>query len=214
MEIYKKISEQYSNVGKLFHEYWEIYGGYISLITSPYFHLALLISIFSWNSWTKPDWWDTAISVLPSLVSFTLAGYAMLTALGDDSFRKKMAVTNRPGEPSVFMQVSTTFAHFITIQTIALLLAIFCKSRPLATIDLILNHYISSNFNSTALIFVSRSFWLISYCFFVYSCVLVFSCTMAVFRSTKWLNYFLRVNGKNQGKQETVSPTDPSQPKN
>ncbi|GCD50339.1 hypothetical protein [Acetobacter pasteurianus] len=124
-----KIKEQYKGVEKVFCDYFNIYGGFLSLISSPYLHLALFLSIISFGLWSTDGWWDLPLSILPSLISFTLAGYAMLTALGNDQFRAKMARTIPPHQESVFMQVSASFAHFIIVQTIGLLLALISKAH-------------------------------------------------------------------------------------
>jgi len=188
---------QYRGTFKIIRDYWSVYGGIYSVLSSPYFHTSVIITMLSIGSWTKEGWWDLPISIIPSLVSFTLAGYAMLTALGDDGFREKMATTAPPQQSTVFMQISSTFAHFIVVQTASLVLALICKTRPLYEINHIFGGVITRNLHPITLYTFKYTFWLISYCLFIYACVLILSCTLSLFRSTRWLNEFLIQKSKN-----------------
>lgn len=192
-ELKKQTKLQYKGVFEIMRLYWENYGGFFALFSSVYVHISLIISLLSFGLWSKPDWWATPISVLPGLVSFTLAGYAMLTALGNDEFRERLAVSSADKPPSAFMQISTTFAHFIVVQSIALIFALICSAKIRTNINIFGNYIFGKADLLNYFILSSMKYflWFFSYFLFVYACILVFSCTFSLFRTTKWLNHFL-----------------------
>jgi len=120
--------EHYKGVFEGLKLYWKVYGGLSSLITSPYLHLSLIISLIAHPAWMSQNketfWFDLSLSTLPNLLGFTLGGYAILLAFGDDRFRKQIAEKTDDGNPSLFMSLNGAFLHFIITQAIAILFAI------------------------------------------------------------------------------------------
>lgn len=112
----------------LLGRYWHAYGGIAALFTSRYLYTALLLTPFCWGSWSEPHWWNTVIEVLPSLLGFTLGGFAIFVGFGNERFRESLADTDDdPDVPSVYIELCATFAHFIVVQILALLVAIVSK---------------------------------------------------------------------------------------
>lgn len=108
--------------------YWRAYGGSRSLFSSRYLLLALVILPLTWGTWSKELWWETVIGVLPNLLGFTLGGFAIFIGFGDERFKQTLAAPeDDPGAPSVYLEFSATFVHFILVQVIALLLAVAAK---------------------------------------------------------------------------------------
>jgi len=125
--------DQYRGVAKSLGLYWKTYGGARTLIRSPYLHaaafLTVLIAIPMWNRAAfKEGWYDTCLTVVPSLLGFTLGGYAILMAFGDERFRRAISGPDPDGTPSPFMVVNAAFVHFIVIQAVSLLVALVSKA--------------------------------------------------------------------------------------
>lgn len=139
----------YRNVGEIAAFYWQLYGGWGALRSSPYLHLALLMTGGTYPFWwphpapagqsppaaqpppaaPPPDqWFQLSLDILPSMLGFTLGGYAILLAVGDEGFRETISGEGTEGEPSPFINVNATFIHFIIIQALALMYAIVCKA--------------------------------------------------------------------------------------
>lgn len=119
------MSEAYKELWRSYRLYWRLYGGWRAVLTSPYLHLALLVTAAC-----SPIWWDNtkganiwpsaAVNILPNLMGFSIAGMAIFLAFSNESTMK--AVTE-DGEPeSYFVITVANFFHFIFIQTIALFL--------------------------------------------------------------------------------------------
>lgn len=127
-----KIFEPYRDVKRSLLIYWKAYGGFPSLIRSPYLHFAALFTLITWPLWNGKEspssWFDITLSVLPNVLGFTLGGYAILLSFGDASFRRIISGADHDGSASPFMVLNSTFIHFILIQVISILLALFGKA--------------------------------------------------------------------------------------
>lgn len=186
------LTSQYKGVFRLFKRYWAAYGGLRSIVLSPYFHLSLLITIVSHGSWIDPDWVDTPISVLPNVIGFSLGGYAIWLALGDEKFRYTISGKSKDGSDSPFIKVNATFVHFILLQIIALLFALIVKSKPLYNSPLNWQHYFLEmapwlyDFSNVALLIAS----FVGYLLFIYAILSALAATMAIFRIAGWLEVY------------------------
>ena len=171
-KIKQALKESYvDGMGVMFQRYWHAYGGLKALTTSPYLHLSFLATCLLWPLWTKPGWWETAISVSPSILGFSLAGYAIWLALGDEDFRRLLGESGSQGDISPFMKVNAAFVHFMFMQVLSLLLALFFKAYLGCT----------SHFGIFSTIFSFFGFLV-----FVYSILCVLAATFTVLRVSYW----------------------------
>lgn len=170
----------YKGVAGIFVRYWRAYGGAKALVSSPYFHVALLLTAITWGYWSKPLWWDQVIGVLPNLLGFTLGGFAVFLGFGDEKFRALLAGADEdePDKPSLYVSLCATFVHFIIIQILALLYAILSKSwwffyewpAPIRALIPCLNMLGGA----------------IGYSLFLYSVTSILAATMHMFRIATW----------------------------
>lgn len=126
--------EQYQSFFKNWRQYWKTYGGRKGVLLSPYFGFAFVLSCCTYPIWMAQlenyYWYDPCIEIIPNLLGFTLGGFAIWLAFGDDGFRTVMAgesPNENTADPSPFMKVNSTFLHFIILQTISLFLSIIGK---------------------------------------------------------------------------------------
>ena len=159
------------------------------MLSSPYLHAALLGLALSYGCWSVPGWWDLPISILPGLVSFTLAGYAMLIAVGDDTFRR--VLTSKAVGASALRRISATFAHFILLQALALVLSVVAKSRPLESISALLPQDFHNQLLAEIRFYVGRTVWGAIYALFLYSLTSIASIAFAVFRVIGWFDTYM-----------------------
>jgi hypothetical protein len=119
---------QYRGVRKILRRYWHAYGGWSSLLLSPYLHVSAGLTLLLYVEWAQPGWWRVVFAVLPGIIGFSLGGYAILLAFGDSRFQQLLMGKGEDGDPSPYMKVNATFVHFITVQIGALLLALSGKA--------------------------------------------------------------------------------------
>lgn len=105
-------------------DYWSLFGGWEALIGSAYAWTALFATAFLW--WFKGEmtWLSPTLSILPNLLGFTVAAYAILLAFGDEEFKKIIITYPKKRKDSFFMTVNGTFCHFIIIQCLTLVYAV------------------------------------------------------------------------------------------
>lgn len=113
----------YIGVGRVFLRYWTVYGGWRALLSSPYLHVALLAAVVAHPRWLSTSWPEDVLAVLPSVLGFSLGGYAMLLAFGDTKFLKFLASPGRNAS-SYLNNVSSSFVHFIVVQILSILLTL------------------------------------------------------------------------------------------
>jgi hypothetical protein len=188
MPIFKrKLPKEYTGIFDILASYLAFYGGVAAIIRSPYLHLSGVLLVPTIGIWSVPGWWDLPISILPNLISFTLAGYALFMGFGDEKFRQLMAGEKKGDAP--MLEISATFTHFIIIQVIAVTFAILAKARPLSSI---LNVFGVHSLNTGAAHIIRTTvvtgFWMIAFCIFLYSMCCIVATTLSVFRVTRWFN--------------------------
>ena len=196
------IKKEYVGIKKLFLRYWKSYGGVKSILASPYMHISLLLTLLSYGVWLDNSWVEIPISVLPNVIGFSLGGYAIWLALGDDKFRSSISGKTKTGDDSPFMKVNAAFIHFIVLQIFSLLFALISKSKPLSSspIELqkwcleltpwMLDFYLGLNYTTNFL----------GYFLFTYAILSALAATMAIYRVAGWLEIY-HANKKSEKKE-------------
>jgi hypothetical protein len=174
--------------------YWKRYGGLKALLTSPYFRISILLSIILFPHWMYSKWWDDALSIMPNILGFSLGGYAILLAFGDNGFQKIMSGSDEKNEQSPMTDVNVTFVHFIFLQVVSIVLALLCKA-----------YYFESVPTNRVLLLISDldpliaiSFYWLCYLFFLYALITSIGATMAILRMSEWHQIYLRHTEKNK----------------
>lgn len=182
----------YSGVGKIFALYWRCYGGWSSLLKSPYLHISVALAIVCFPLWVQSGWWNLVISVIPSILGFSLGGFAIFLAIGDARFRALTAgSTKRNGAErcSPFMSMNATFVHFIVLQFFSLILAIVSSAIPWPDGCMVLR----------LLVWV---IWFFAFLIFVYAVVSALAAAMVIFRNADLYDRFLENENKRQNEKE------------
>ena len=108
--------------------YWKAYGGWSGLFRSPYIYVSIVITVALSGLWLECNdagervWAPLALSVLPSLVSFSLGALAIVFAMTSGVYLK--LIHGEGDENSTFMRLIAVFFHFILVQIFAILFAL------------------------------------------------------------------------------------------
>lgn len=126
------------------------------------------------------DWWVTPTDILPSLIGFTLGGYAILLAFGDHRFLDLMRQSGSDSEPSAYMDINAVFLHFLLLQFIALILALLAGESSLGVV---ISSALLERSSTGQLIFtfLEDVYGFISYLFFSYSLLAGLAAALAIF---------------------------------
>lgn len=178
----KRLREElspYKHVGESISTYWKVYGGRHALLCSPYFHISVITSLICHPVWSGEHkdwaWFNICISVIPNLVGFTLGGYAMLLAFGNEKFRALLAGDDDDGEPSPFMKVNATFIHFIIMQMLSLFIALIELGWSIKT----------------------GVFAFIGFTVFIYALSTAIAAALAILRLAGWFDHFMKSQKEN-----------------
>ncbi|MDG6079223.1 hypothetical protein E3U23_08455 [Erythrobacter litoralis] len=112
-------------------EIFILYGGWKAFRSSSYVIISMFLSFLLWRDAVSGAWSRTIADYLPPVLGFSFAALAILTAIGDDQFRRKMSKIDviTKGE-SDLTTITANFCWFIVVQIFAVLLAIFFSAKP------------------------------------------------------------------------------------
>jgi hypothetical protein len=183
----------------VFQRYWQTYGGFSALIKSPYLWISIAITALLFPHWSLTNWWDDVLSIMPNLLGFSLGGYAMWIAIGDDNFRKLISGEDEDGTASPYMEVNAAFVHFIILQILSMLLALTAKaySFPVSANNPIVIFF-SEYYKFTCLVGYGFSYFI-----FIYALLSALAATLALLRVSSWYDSF-----HSHQKENEVAPTD------
>lgn len=171
-----------------FADYWRHYGGCKALRRSFYLWVSIALTALMFPTWTTSDWWDLPISILPNLLGFSLGAYAMLVSFGGEKFQKVLVGT-KSVKKSAFLAINANFVHFVTVQSVSLIVALICKSWKPTSFNMPINDY------RTWLIWAA---WGAAFFSFIYAVSLIVAAVFGVFQMGKWLNRMMFMESQDQ----------------
>lgn len=124
-------SNKRTNLTQNLREVWADYGKWSTLLGSGYFWLALAITALFWRDFAKGNWAELAVDIIPTVLGLTLAAAAILTTIGGDDFRARLAQLNGAGVgSSPVLELLSNFIFAMIVQILALLAASIFQSKP------------------------------------------------------------------------------------
>jgi len=152
-----------------FNLYWDNYGGFQAVFTSPYFLISFILTLLSTIFADSDKWYEHTLNILPDILGFSIGSFAILIALGDNEFRKKLSIVIDEDESTPFMKINSSFVHFIFIQIVAIVIAL-----------------ISQLLNLTNFIF-----FFIGIFFLIYAIMSTLAATLVILKFSLWYQSFL-----------------------
>jgi hypothetical protein len=111
---------------------FSLYGGVRAILGSSYLRVSLLLTALFWRPISNGSWPDLTLQIIPSVMGFSIAAVAIITVIGDDGFRRRMAAVSTLHESESDLVVTlASFVWFIAIQVLAIITALVFKSKPL-----------------------------------------------------------------------------------
>lgn len=191
------------NASQLIKKSFTAFGGWKGILSSRYLFLSGLFTLLMFPYWIQDNSWELPIQIMPSIIGFTLAGFAILLAFGDTEFLKKLSYRENENH-SPFYKFSSTFLIFIIVQTVTLILSIltkswFEKSMQNKVMSLTSNYsWLAECYFITKLLFHTLTFFI-----FNYSLLLVIAAGVEIFRIVSWLeDYHTIEHNKSRIKQD------------
>lgn len=190
----------YAGLGKVLRMYWRAYGGFRSLFFSPFFHAAVVLSVLCYPFWSSAEWWNTSIAIVPAILGFSIAAFALLLAVGDDGFKRKLGVGRSGGRPSILTSTSAGILHFILVQVFAIFLAILAGARPMSFLLARLDVALFPGWLMQILVIVSLAFRGFGFFLLCYSLTTAVAATLNIFRlATVFSTYATHAEAREKG---------------
>lgn len=170
------------NLRMVFDEYWIAYGGCKELIRSPYLQISILISFLCYGIWTRPNWWTLVLSIIPSILGYTIGGFAITTSVAITTVLKLLSAARKYDQSplrSPLMKLGAAFVHFVLVQVIALMLAMI-SSSAFSLPPLLLPDFFAS---TTVRLIV----WWLGFTTAVYAVMCSLATVEWIFRMLKWI---------------------------
>jgi len=187
----------------IFLRYWKYYGGWKALFSSRYFHSSIIITILLAPHWLNSNWWEIVLDIMPNVLGFSLGGYAMWIAMGDENFRKLISGANEKGDTSPFMSVNAAFVHFILLQIASILSALFASAYAFSLPQ-----------DSFILRFSGEWFYyacsigaFIGYLIFIYALISAVAATLQLLQTSSWYDLFIHNQKKINNKKNQTNRT-------
>jgi len=188
------LKNQYKGVWEILKRYWCFYGGLAAILLSPYFHASVFFALTMTHYWLYCPWWDVALSALPTILGFTLAGFTIWLGFGDEKFRRLISIQSNDKKPSPYMGVSSGFAHFVIVQITAFLTALWAKG---ANFKLPEGHWLIDYISWLAPV---GNF--IGFLLFIYAIMTALAATLGVFRAASWYDRHRQVSKPTEASNE------------
>ncbi|EKQ6319294.1 hypothetical protein ACOAQZ_27340 [Pseudomonas aeruginosa] len=179
MSLWTEVKGSWSSVFEVWGSYWKLYGGWRALLVSPYFHVAIFCTAICYRFWSRPEWWETVISVAPTFLGFTLAGLAIFFSVSDEGFKRIIAYKDSDSPSSPFLDIVVAFVNFVVWQGAAFLMALIAKS-------LFFIWATAPRFYLELLPFLNVLGWGFGFLIFAYSSLLLLAATFSIFRVARW----------------------------
>lgn len=166
-------------------DYWRMYGGWRALCKSCYFRMSVILTIILYPTWSHVGWWNDILSLMPNLLGFSLGGFAMWIAIGDDNFRELISGSEKD-KTSPYMEVNAAFVHFIFLQILSILIGLVAKSYCLVLLS---ENFFLKRYDLMYLVFLKVISGL-GYFIFVYAIFSALAAVFAIFRVSKWYDQY------------------------
>lgn len=179
----------------IFKRYWLAYGGFKALHTSPYLHMALMLTFLLWPHWAVEgaEWWQHPLQIMPSMLGFSLGGFAIWMALGSDAFRTLISGASERSPVSPYMSLCSAFVHFILVQMLSLIAALIADAYQIVSFGCLSE---AEYYSEVMCVFRFFGYWL-----FMYALTTGIAATMQVFRTSSWYDsYVSKTNGEERKK--------------
>lgn len=203
----------FRNVLEPFTWYWEAYGGLSALVRSWYLHLAAVLTVLMFSTWTSDGWWDEPLHILPNIIGFSIGSFAVLAGIGSQTFRELLHGPSKRTKTSPLLEAGATFVHFLLVQVAGVVCALVAKSWQYTPTGenwigrLIIGSPILS-FTASVITYIGSFF---SYLLFMYSLLLAIAAVMAIFKLVRLYDNYVE-RGRLKSRSNNQPPTQPAQP--
>jgi hypothetical protein len=182
--------KSFTNMG-LLKLAWDNANGWKGVCGSLDFRLSIIVWLLCSPAWLSPGWWHQVLVVLPTVLGFTLSGFAIFLGFGSDSFKRFLARDKDP-DKSLYMSVSAAFLIFVSCQLAALLYALVADAL----------YFPTPNFMMPIRRWIEMGSYIgggVGYFIFLFSLTLSLRAALRIYRLSRWYNLYLNKDSAREG---------------
>lgn len=168
---------------KLLKLVWRVTRGWRGICYGPEFWLSLVVLVCTAPYWLAHHWWAHVLAIVPTILGFTITGFAIFLAFGSDDFKRFLA-RGKEIDENAYMSTGSAFVIFICVQLIAIFFALIVNAFQFPTPGFLsayrpciqIGNYIVGA---------------VGYFLFIYSIGLALRASMRIFRLSRWYMSYL-----------------------
>lgn len=168
----------------LLGEVWAITRGCKGLVHGPEFRICIVAWFLTAAYWIREPWWDQVIATVPTLLGFTLTGFAIFLGFGSDNFKRFLAMGDSETE-NQYLSVGAAFVLFVIVQLTALIFAMVVKGFQFPTPEFLVPY-------QRYLVVGSAIVAGTGYFTFLYGLILSLRAALRIYRLSRWYSMYLR----------------------
>lgn len=191
------VMQQYKGTCSLIRLYWRTYGGWGALLRSPFFHLAVLLTLALTPIWWGQSWWTHSLSIVPAILGFSIAAFTLILGVGDEGFRRELGFQRTPGKASTLTNTSASLFHFIAVQILALIAALLASSHPVAFVLSAIGEPFPAGKFGTLLFLLGKFLHATGFFLLCYALLTAAAATMSIFRLATIFSSYATKNSVN-----------------
>ena len=175
---------------------WRSTRGFKGICHGPEFWLAVVGWILTTPYWLMSPWWDQVINVLPTILGFTVSGFAIFLGFGSDDF-KRFLTRGTKVDDNAYISVGAAFVLFVGMQLLAMFFALVVKGFQFETPAVLLPYWRCIQIGN----YLAGG---VGYFIYLYSLVLALRASLRIFRLSRWYSKYLIATDpeRNQAKRD------------
>lgn len=103
-------------------------------MSSPIVHISILVSILNVLTLLEIDWRTLSISIIPTILGFSLAAYAITFTLMGGALHNALSAAHDSDDRPLFISINATFFHNLLFQIACLSFAALSKGTFIARV--------------------------------------------------------------------------------
>lgn len=162
---------------------WRVTRGWRGVCYGPEFWLSLVVLAFTSPYWLVQQWWTHVLDIIPTILGFTITGFAIFLAFGSDDFKRFLA-RGKAVDENAYMSTGAAFVIFVCVQLIAIIFALVVNAFQFPTPGFLLAYHSWIQIGN----YIAGA---IGYFLFIYSLGLALRASMRIFRLSRWYMKYL-----------------------
>lgn len=174
------LKSQYGGLKDSLLRYWRAYGGWRAFWTSPILHVSLILNIGCYAYWFDRSWQPLTLSLLPSILGFSLGTYALVFSLLTSKIKIALKELKTESGASFLDELNSLFMHFLVTQVVSIIFAILYSATLIHDVIMMISG--DPLFSESAITFLAPIGGAVGCLLLIYAVLSVATAALVVYR--------------------------------